>query len=752
MVIMLTMNGFRNKSRLLCLSVLLLAFGLGKSSAQQDITSWQVKAAVYRSVAWLRQQQQADGSWSRGPHTTGNTALAVLSLLHAGVSVDDPTIQLGINYLNQQANLQTYTVSLKCQVYALAGPVRYRRQLLATANYLVAGQKANGMWSYTKTQRGGDNSNTQFALLGLHEAAKAGVVVPKAIWVNSKKHFSKTQNNDGGWGYRGGLSSTGSMTTAGLSSLYICGQKLLVGGAKVFRNGKYPSCGKYLQDIQIRRGLNWLGRRFSVSSNPGTKTWLYYYLYGLERVGMLSGLREMGSHDWYREGAAELVRRQQRGGQWSNEAQTYDTAFALLFLAKGNRPVLIQKIKWEGNWNRNVNDLENFTSIIGDSLGKRTTWQTTSLDMPMEELRLSPILFITGHTFPKFKPEQIEKLKKYVDEAGGTLLFEACCGEQPFADGFREFAKKTWPDYQLRPLELDHPVFNSMFKLDKTYGLEGVGLGCRTGVLFSPNALSCLWELQTVPESKYAFQLGANIAAYATGSDQLRDKLDIVELPKRQSDQPGPRVAEIPRGAVRIARLIHNGDYNADPRAMVQLASLLREKAAMDFVAQSRHLRASDKKIFEYPIVFMNGHHEFQLPDADIEGLRDYLEKGGFLMASNCCGRAGFDKAFRTMVKKLFPDKQFTPLPAEHPIYSGKTGIVLGELQYRPILARKLKQRGTNRPLLEVLEIDGRPAILYSKYDYCCALEGDRPFSCFGYADEDGKKLAMAIFLYAIRY
>ena len=716
------------------------------------MTSWQVKAAVHRAINWLRQQQAGDGSWSRGPHTEGNTALAVLGLLHAGVPVDDPTVQAGINYLDRHANLNTYTVSLKCQVYAIAGPDRYRRQLHSAARYLIAGQQASGMWTYTKQGRGGDNSNTQFALLGLHEAANAGVPVPKTIWTRSLKHFSKTQNRDGGWGYRGGQGSYGSMTTAGVASLYICGQKLMVGGRKVFRNGEYPNCGKYLRNIQLQNGLNWLARRFTVRTNPGSKSWLYYYLYGLERVGMLSGLREMGAHDWYREGAAELVSRQQRGGQWSIDAKTYDTAFALLFLAKGNRPVLIQKVKWDGQWNRNVNDLENLTNVLGDELGKRTTWQTTSLDLPIEELRLSPILFITGHTFPEFTPAQVDKLKKFVDEAGGTLLFEACCGKKAFIEGFRKFAKETWPDYQLRPMEKDHPVFNSLFKLENTYGLEGIGLGCRTGVLFSPNALSCLWELQTVPESEYAFKLGANIAAYATGSDQLRDKLDTVILPPREDDEAGPRVAEIPRGAVRIARLIHNGDYNADPRAMVRLAALLLEKAAMDVVAQSRHIRASDKKIYEYPIIFMNGHHEFKLPEGDIAGLRDYLTKGGFLMTSNCCGRAGFDKSFREMVKTLFPDNKFAPLPAEHPIYTGKTGITLGELQYRPILAKKLNQRGTTQPVLEVLEIDGRPAILYSKYDYCCALEGDRPFSCFGYIDEDGKKLALAIFLFAIRY
>ena len=46
----------------------------------------------------------------------------------------------------------------------------------------------------------------------------------------------------------------------------------------------------------------------------------------------------------------------------------------------------------------------------------------------------------------------------------------------------------------------------------------------------------------------------------------------------------------------------------------------------------------------------------------------------------------------------------------------------------------------------------GRTAILYSKYDWSCALEGDSPYSCRGYADADGRKLALNLFLYAISY
>ncbi|MCD4824261.1 MAG: DUF4159 domain-containing protein [Phycisphaerae bacterium] len=753
---MIPMRAFKNKSRfmLLILAGLLALPAAAFAQPAQQLTSEQVNAAIAKAVAWLRQKQRADGTWPGLGHEGGVTALCTLALLNAGADANDPAVAKGIARLHKIPNHATYTTSLKCQVYAAADPKKYAAQLKAAAEHLINTQRANGMWGYSKSRGRGDNSNAQFALLGLHQAANAGVKVPKRVWQRSSKHFINGQNRDGGWGYMSrGEKSYGSMTAAGIASLYICGQSLAVGRDRTFQDGAYPGCGKYSRNVVLAKGLKWMTKKFSVKRNPNRGSWYYYYLYGLERVGMISGRHAFGSHDWYREGAAELISRQNAAGHWGRGRQMYQTAFAVLFLAKGNRPVLIQKVQWPGHWNRNIHDLKNLTAFIGDKLGKQTTWQTTSLSLPLKELRLSPILLITGHEFPKFTPAEVEKLKAFIEDAGGTILFEACCGSKEFAAGFRAFAKTTWPLHPLRPLQKDHVVFSSVYRIEDTYGLEGLGGGCRTSVFFSPKALSCLWELQTVPKfSNLAFRLGTNLAAYATGKEQLPDRLAVINLPSRDKKATGKRTSEVPRGAIRIARLIHDGDYNADPHAMIRLAELLAKKANIDVVAKSRHLRPSDKSIYEYPVVFMNGHYKFKFSPEDIKGLRAYLKKGGVLIADPCCGRVKFDKSFREMVKTLFPNRKFTLLPKDHPIYTGKTGITLGEVKYRRILAEELKQRGTTRPPIEVLRIDGRAAIIYSKYDWCCALEGDNPFSCRGYIDEDGKKLAMAIFLYAVNY
>ncbi len=755
------------------------------------VTSAQIRQAVQDGIANIKQAQAGDGSWAdMGQYKGGVTALALLSLLNAGVPADDPAITKGIASLCGTRNEHTYCAGLKCQVLAAWGAKADNKDLQAAAQFLCEAQLDNGMWTYTNPNAGpngrkapsagrGDNSNTQFALLGLHEAAKAGLPIPQIVWERSKGHFTNTQLKDGGWSYMfsGGVGAGAkgpvanaqppmfAMTAAGLASLYICGQRLNVSGNHVFtKDGVYPDCGKYTQNIVLAGGIDSLTKQME-GGGRNAAAWGNYGLYALERVGMIAGMSHFGKHDWYREGAQTILG---GGGGVGRGNFTYDQCFQILFLAKGNRPVLFQKVQWDcpgksNEWNRNIHDQENLCAFINQlavkakpadeakGFGKAVTWQSTTLDVPLEQLRISPVLVITGHEFPKFTDKDNDKLLKYID-SGGVLLFDACCGSKNFDHGFRAWAAQVFPpEYKLNPLDLSEAVFSSMFQLTSTYDLEGIKVGCRTAVFYSPKALSCLWELQTVKESEYAFQLGTNVAAYATGKNMLADRLDKVELPaavKAATSAP----AEVPRGAVRVARLVHEGDYNADPNAIVNLSALLRDKAKIDVVSRARHIRATDPAIYDYPVLFMTGHYTFNLSDQEIEGLRKYLTRGGVLVADACCGQLPFDTSFRKMTEQLFPKDQLTPLPADHPIYTGKFGVALGELKYRQVLSAKLKSRGTTRPPIEAVTLDGKTAILYSKWDFSCGLEGDNPYSAMGYVDEDSKRLALNLFLYAISY
>ena len=77
------------------------------------------------------------------------------------------------------------------------------------------------------------------------------------------------------------------------------------------------------------------------------------------------------------------------------------------------------------------------------------------------------------------------------------------------------------------------------------------------------------------------------------------------------------------------------GDIGDD---LVQLVS----RASTIQVREQRMLALSDDGLFETPFLFMNGHNDFELSDAELENLRTYFLHGGFVFASGCCDNPEF--------------------------------------------------------------------------------------------------------------
>src|SRR5262249_7952628 len=148
--------------------------------------------------------------------------------------------------------------------------------------------------------------------------AEAGYVVNRITWERARDYWESNQNHDGGWGYSDKNPSKGSMTVAGIASLAIC-QQMLQSDAGVAGDGTPPCCNPPDSDKALQNGINWMGRNFSVTHNPGAggHSWILYYIYGIERAGRLGGQRFFGDHDWYREGTSFLIGTQnQIDGSW----------------------------------------------------------------------------------------------------------------------------------------------------------------------------------------------------------------------------------------------------------------------------------------------------------------------------------------------------------------------------------------------------------------------------------------------------
>lgn len=712
----------------------------------QDVTPEQVRSAIQEGRRALLAAQQGDGSWPEQHLPGGLTALAALALLNAGDAPDGDALRQSIDRVRLTPDQNTYVVALKIMVLARADPAAHRDAIADSARWLQRAQQRNGLWNYTEVQGRYDHSNTQFALLGLYEASLAGIPIAADVWREAQAALLRTQNQDGGWAYQGGGRSYGSMTAAGVADLLILARSSPALRERGFRDGVAPGCGRRRDARPLAKGLEWLDRNFQAGANPRVNEWTYYWLYTVERVGLLSGRRFFGTHDWYRAGAAVLVRTQQDSGRWSNSLT--DTALALLFLTKGRKPLAAQKLQWapDADWNPDPHDLENLIAFIDDDLGEPVGWQVVPFDAPLEEWLAAPLLYMQGHRFPEWSDEQRAKLRRFV-ELGGTLMCEACCGAEAFRAGFERFAAQTFADLPLRELGPTHAVHSALHAADP-YGVRGIDFACRTAVIYSPRDLSCLWEQRDVPQlSEQAFKIGANIAAYAAGRRALRDRLDVIVLP---TDEAPSADAEPTPGALRLAHLVYDGDWRPFPTALAGLAAALRDDLGMDIVTRPRLVRAEPHALAECPIVWLSGSVALKLSDEEVAALAAHLRRGGFLIAEACCRDEPFVASARMVLERALPASELEQLPADHPIFAGKPGFNVSRVAFTPDVLRE--RPGLAKPELWAVRVDGRIVAVLSPYSLSCGLAGQGFDGCWGYAPRDARRLAANVVMHALTH
>jgi hypothetical protein len=197
-----------------------------------------------------------------------------------------------------------------------------------------------------------DNSNTQFAILGVWAAARHGIPMERTLAMLVKR-FRLSQNNDGSWGYHystnGQTHGSPAMTGVGLLGLAV-GHGLVAGSD--------PAKSKpVLKDPAIEAGLKRLSQHLDADApppprggpkkpNPRNPRQLIkaagancYFLWTVERVGVLYNLSSIGETSWYEWCVDVLLPRQQNDGSWVPGLGNFthaDTSQALLVLKRAN--------------------------------------------------------------------------------------------------------------------------------------------------------------------------------------------------------------------------------------------------------------------------------------------------------------------------------------------------------------------------------------------------------------------------------
>ena len=759
--------------------VIVLSFAANVTAA--ELSSAAVRASIRRGVDFLIEKQRVDGSWSGHPGQPGGlTSLCTLALLNAGEKPSSPAVSKALKYLRGIETDAIYAVAMQTMVLCAAEPSRDRLLIRRNAKQLVDSQELAGVgaggWGYGK--RGGrvDNSNSQFAMLALHEAERVGVEIDKQVWQRCLKYWQSSQHSNGSWSYVPGEidQPTGSMTCAGAASLIIASGKIQQGAASV--NGdEIRCCGDGAEDDHLARALAWLGTKFRVDRNPGRPEFLFYYLYGIERVGRLSSKRYLGKHDWYREGAAQVLRLQNGlSGFWRGRGVIESnplvaTSFAVLFLSKGLRPTVFAKAKYTGedvgarSWDLHPEGLHRMTQRLDKRWKRDLTWQTVDIrSASVNQLLQSPIILFSGRESLELSDEQVQNLRAYVDQ-GGFILAEACCQGAGFDRDFRRLMERMFPESRLRLLGPDHPIWFAEQQVDPDYiqHVYGIDACCRTSVVYVPSDLTCLWQLarddrptdySPIAKAKVenALRLGANVAAYATNRE-LKDKLARPRLAVVH------RAEELRRGTLYIPKINHGGGADDAPNALGNLLQVLRNEVQLRVEQESELSSVADSTLLDHPVAFMHGRRSFRFSPSQRRSLRKYLESGGLLFADSICASEEFSRSFRSEIAAIFPQASLTRIPVDHALFTSKfKGFNLASVTVRDPRTRSndgplTAQLTKTSPLLEGLEIDGRLAVIFSPYDLSCALENTASLECKSYARDDAARIGVNVILFALQ-
>jgi hypothetical protein len=197
----------------------------GVARAQVDRTT----EAIDRGIAYLLPETEklvaeieGGGGGEERDKKNGQLALHVYALLVAGVAHTDPILQRSFEYLKKMG--LNYTYGTSCYIFALDAAIsqiendllmleperiqeqfrdnpavgkEYRPRLEAAVNAMARGQNAEGGWRYHADAKDFDNSNVQFAVLGLGVGAKRRVPIEAEVWKKVVQHFLKWQEKNG---------------------------------------------------------------------------------------------------------------------------------------------------------------------------------------------------------------------------------------------------------------------------------------------------------------------------------------------------------------------------------------------------------------------------------------------------------------------------------------------------------------------------------------------------------------------------
>lgn len=739
--------GLRRWSQIAALGLTLLTLGFSGVSASHGATDESVAAAIDHAKAFLyRAQDQRTGRWTlmnveNSTQRGGDTALVVAALIASGETYQNPRLRPAIEWLKTAKLEGTYAVALRTQVWASL-PDEFRPLLDADTRWLLAAADAQGRFRYVQKHFGDNNhSATHVGVLALWAAARRGAEVPASFWKSTLDYWISVQDAGGGWGYTPGAPPYGSMTAAGLSAVLIAQQRL-------HRDAAEPDpATSRSADLAMR----WIDERFDARTNPGGAGNVPYYLYALERAALAGGVQRVNRLDWFASSADYLIERQHPddGSAFAGAVNddVVDTAFALLFLARGRVPVWASKLTIPGvACNQRPNDLNFLTEYLSDMHEGETNWQRVSIDSNPEEWLSSPLLYLAADQAFELSPQRKASLRRYLD-LGGTLLASPDHQSKAFAESIKSLATELYPRYPVRPLPQDHRLFSVLHPIgveSEALKVQGVSNGARELILLVGRDLGAVFQTDTTPGNAVEWKFAANLWATVTDRGVIANRL----VPRYVWRVP-PRDARVSPRVVEVARVLFAGNCLPEPLAWEHFANVLHNRAGVEAKVRDVNL----EKLGESPADFahMTGILPHTLTAPQAEAIKAYVARGGTLLVETVGGQGDFAADLDGQLGRIFPSVGKEIL-GEEPVISGKGidgGYDLSNITYRRFALRT--RRISPRVHLIAYMQDGRPAVLVSRDDLTQGMMGLRHWGIQGYEPESARRIVTNLVLASIR-
>jgi len=750
------------------------------SPSRGAVTPHQIDAAIEKGKDFLYSLQLPEGRWEKDAQRVGDdhegwrkmqgdtyggyTALATYALLAAGESPNEPRIKAAVKFLKHCDMVGVYAVAMRLQVWLLLphDTTELKAMIHKDADFLLNGinnkENANGnvgLWDYLGKGPRVDHSVSQYGVLGLWAAQQSGAVdVGSAQWKLIEAAWRHDQQVEGGWRYDRDGQETPSMTAAGVATLFITADYLHADDA--------IACTGSVRNPWIERGLAWIDVNYDQIGENN------YAMYGIERIGTASGYTFFASRNWFADLSGRLVASQETDGSWNSTypgASPLDaTCFALLFLARGHAPVMMNKLDYRiryapttkpidvadhpapANWNERPRDLANLAVWVGHQTETYRNWQIVNPQVSLDELHDAPVLYMSGNDSFSLTPDDAKKLKLFAQQ-GGMILANADCGREAFSQSIKDLGKSLFGG-TFRELPASHPIFTHEQFPGKRWRIRPSVLGLSNGVrelmILLPNSDPARWWQTPAGAEGHedAYELGIDLYQYSIDRQLWNKGISFLV-------HPDPAIKASHK--IAMARLAVGANWDPEPAGWARMAAILHNQDQVDLSVFAA--TPGQGTLAAAHLAHLTGTTAFTLSNAARLELQNFVKQGGTLIVDAAGGSQAFADAAERELQAMFGSYAAAalavPLPPSHPLFH-LPGHDIRTFLYRP-WARLNSVGALKDPRIRMVEVDNRPAVFFSREDLSAGLVGEPVDGIIGYTPETATDIMRNLIIYGSR-